>query len=198
MNAHFNKFIEPFGKGWRDPVFQWVINHFLPTVDKPRILTVGAERNMDVESRAGDGWADFYWAYYIAHRGGQLTIVDIEEDAIKACSKILSDFNDIDIRLVVGDGKEVIKSQEFDLIYLDGGPSPEEMLEQFELIDIRKTFVLFDDMGDKGLLLKEKYQHIIRTIQVNYIHQMAFYSPIFIDNKLEFLTKELYNNRIIR
>lgn len=196
MNIFLQQFLKPFGLGWRDPVFIWVCEYYLSKINSSKVLTIGAERNLDPNSRAGDGWADFYFVEQTLKNNGLLTIVDIDQLAINNCRIVLSDYGHA-INFLVGDGKDFIGKAQWDLIYLDGGPSPKEMLDQFELIDLDKTFVLIDDMGDKGLYLKEKYQHKIKMIQVNYVHQMAYCSPVNLDKEFEVLVKNLYNNRIV-
>ena len=200
MNAHYEMFKKPFVKGSRDPVLLWIVKNVLEPIENPKILTIGAERDMDINSRAGDGWADFYWAELIKSKNrGKLVIVDIDNQAIDNCLKIFQDFIwDIDINFVLADGVNIIEKLPWDFIYLDGSPDPYEMLAQYEKIDRAKSFILIDDYKDKGALISKKYSNDIKVMHVNYCHDMACVPRIGenFDEKLLELDKDLYNNRI--
>lgn len=180
MNKYYQKFKEPAPIGGRDFVFQWAVSEILEKIKEPHILSIGAIRNLDVNSRAGDGWADFYWCELLARKGcGSLTIVDISQEAIENCQVILSDFKDrINIKFVVDDGRNWT-DKKYDFYYLDGGDADWQTFEMFKKIDLRNGHVLLDDAGWGGKVDRIKHSYpFFNLIQVNEIHQMVYFSKM--------------------
>src|SRR3990167_2515405 len=122
MNKFYEEFKKPDPVGGRDFVFRRMVNDYLDLIDAPNILTCGAERSEQPCDRAGDGFADFFWAEVILKKGkGKLTIVDICPRAIEICKEVLSDFiGKIDIEFIVDDGLNWT-DKKFDFYYLDAG-----------------------------------------------------------------------------
>lgn len=156
----------------RDKVF----NRVLEGLDKKlvNILEIGAARSLDTSAKGGDGWSSLFWAEYIACYGGSLTIVDINNDNLNNCKTLLSDYTNINVKFICGDGLDYIDNT-YDIIYLDGSDDPYEMLKQFNKIDRKKTLILCDDFHGKGSILRNIHTDF-ESIMVNHIHEMAVYN----------------------
>lgn len=145
--------------------------------EKPaKILEIGTIRDLDLKAKDGDGYSTLFWCEYVKKHGGSITIIDISNEAIENCKIVTSDFvNDIDIKYVVDDGIKYIDDS-FDLIYLDGSDDNNQMIQQFEKCDRKKSFILCDDAnkGGKCDLLRSKYTDY-ELFQVNWLHQMIAY-----------------------
>lgn len=177
MNAFHRKFKERAVPGSRDPVFEQIIYNWLGELEKPYILNMGSERNQDFDSRAGDGWANFYWAELIQSKGGRLVIVDIDSNAINICQQMLSDFvGKIDIEFVVDNGLYLINKEPFNFVYLDGPDDNMFTLNCFEKVDRNVCSVLCDDANYSGKADLLRAQHTdYWLLPCNYIHELVFY-----------------------
>lgn len=170
MNNYYNNYKNT--KNDRDFVFEEVLEYFK---SKPiKILEIGCARSLGATAKAGDGHSTLFFADYIFKKGGELTVVDIDEGCLNNCKVITSDFSDL-INYQLGDGFDFI-SDDFDLIYLDGGDDNNEMVKQFEKCNRKKSIILCDDFnqGGKCDILKEKHKDY-QLFQVNQTHQMAVY-----------------------
>lgn len=187
MNQYFNYFKTSTND--RDFVFKEVLNFFNKA--PLRILEIGCSRTLDfITGKSGDGYSSFFWAEYVKEHGGKLTIVDIDETAINNCKTLLSDFNDI--IFIVGDGINYI-TEDFDLIYLDGGDNPVETLNQFNKVNRFKSSILCDDFHTKFCFVRQQNPDF-KLYQVNSNHQMAFYSKLnFVESNLNLINPNIIN-----
>ena len=137
--------------GPRDYVFERVLKQHGPV---PLFaLQVGGIRKLNAQQRIDDGWGDCFWATHIAQCGGALTVCDINEDALQNSLKIAMEYR-IPFGKLLMTGKEALKkSNDYDVIYLDGGGNPKQMLDQFKLCDRERSIILCDDWTGKGALL---------------------------------------------
>lgn len=176
MNKYYQKFNEQAVLGSRDPIFIQIIYNWLSKLNTVNILNIGSERDAAVESRAGDGWANFYWAELVQYKGGKLTIVDNDPQAISVCKTILDDFvNKIDINFVTDSGLNLL-DQKYDFVYLDGPDDNNFTLNCMRKIDLNKCSVLIDDAnrGGKADAVRMLYPNYW-LLPCNYIHEMIFY-----------------------
>lgn len=173
MNKYYNYWKNSINTSLsRDPIFLDVLSRF---EQKPiNILEIGCARNIDNQSRYGDGWSSLFWADYIMNYGGSLLSCDIDLNSINNV-KILLDQIPIKFNTVVEDGSIVLKSKNcYDLIYLDGSDCPNQMLDQMSLCDLENSYVFCDDFNQKGTLVSQKYSnHILFVLSNN--HQMALF-----------------------
>jgi hypothetical protein len=179
LNKYYQKFLETPAFQSRDQIVQWYIGHRLQNLTEPRILVIGAERNLDPGSRAGDGWLSFYFGSFIYSKGrGRLVIVDRDAVAIENCKIILADFiGQIDINFIHDTGSNWVNKEPFDLIYLDGPDNDQFNVDCYELIDRSVSEILCDDAngpGGKCDLLRQKYPDY-QLLPVNHIHEMLYY-----------------------
>ena len=177
MNVFYQKFKEPAAPGSRDPIFKQVIYNWSHELEKPHILNIGSERDPDLNSRAGDGWANFYWAELIQQNGVRLVIVDVDSNAINVCQQILSDFvGKIDIEFVVDSGLNWIDKEPFNFAYFDGPDDNAFTLNCFEKVDRDICSVLCDDAnyGGKADLLKMRHTDYW-FLPCNHTHALIFY-----------------------
>lgn len=185
MNKYYQKFREQASLGSRDPVFIQVLYNWLNKLDSINILNIGSERDLAVESRAGDGWANFYWAEFVQYKGGKLTIVDNDTKAIFACQLMLGDFvGKIDINFITDSGLNHF-NQPYNFVYLDGPDDNNFTLECMQKIDKEKCSVLIDDAnnGGKADLVKATYPNYW-LFPCNYIHELIFYPSTELKKKV--------------
>jgi len=143
-------------KGNRDPIFEDVLSYL--NNNPANILEIGCLRECSISSRIGDGWSSYHFANYIDQYGGSLICCDTSESSINNCQKALSGLN-INKRFINKSGTDFLKENpffSFDLVFLDGSDSAEEMYEQYELTKGRASFIFCDDFHKKGRILKEK------------------------------------------
>jgi len=171
MNQYLNHFLN--SKGNRDLIFQDVLNSFS---SKPiSVLEIGAARSLDSYSRMADGWSSFHYYNYIKKNGGSLTICDISEIALSNCKTLFENLiSDVDIKFVLGDGGLLI-NEKYDLIYLDGGDDPEDMVNQLSKINLNSQKVLCDDFHTKGSLARSIFPNVTLYKWQGHEHEMAFY-----------------------
>ena len=177
MNQYYQKFKERAEKGSRDTVFIQIVHNWLSKLKDINVLNIGSEREAALESRSGDGWANFYWAELVQRNGGKLTIIDIDEKAIEVSKTMLDDFvGKIDINFVVGSGLDVISKESWDFQYFDGPDDNKFTLDCMEKVDREKCSVLCDDAnaGGKCDLMKIIYPNYW-LMPCNYIHELIFY-----------------------
>lgn len=172
---YFQFFKESVGN--RDTVFNYVLEIF---GKKPiSILEIGCTRNLDHGARMGDGWSSLHFYDYISTNGGQLDIVDLDQSAISICNLLLSSHPNYpnNVTLTVDYGRNLI-TKKYDLIYLDGGDDPNEMVEEYELIQkvSPNAVILCDDFHAKGSLLRLKYPNYELIKWHGNSHEMAIYS----------------------
>lgn len=156
----------------RDPIFLDVLSK----LDKKftDILEIGCARNINKESRYGDGWSSLFWADYILENGGSLTSCDIDQNAIDNV-KTLLDGIPVNFNPVLADGSEILKTNNnYSLIYLDGSDDPQQMLTQLALCDNTKSWVFCDDFHTKGSLVSQQ-QNAYILYQLSNGHQMALF-----------------------
>jgi predicted O-methyltransferase YrrM len=168
-----NKYCEYFKtvKGNRDSYFELVLNYFQ---GKPiKILEIGSARNLDFGGRQGDGWSSIHFYNYIKANGGSLKIVDIDHRAIENCKQLLENYS-ADVSFEVADGIDFINDS-YDLIYLDGGDDPVDMVKQYQKIS-SKTIVLCDDFSTKGSVLRTAFPKFRLLKWVGNPHEMAIYN----------------------
>lgn len=184
MSNLYKEFKE--GKGNRDQIFQFLLSQF---EGKPvKVLEIGATR--DKNGRAGDGWSTFFWAEHIKQNGGHLTVCDVAPDSIQNCREIIGDFlPSSQITYYLGTGLKCIETtpiQEFDIVLLDGSDDPMEMLNEYEAIKNRTTFVLCDDFSTKGSVIRNAYPHFMLFKWHGYGHELALYTKetIYLPNIL--------------
>lgn len=151
MNKYISHFHESIGP--RDKFFHEAITHLGGR--SARILEVGALRELSPHSRFTDGWSSIFWCDYIAKYGGSLDIVDIDISNLNNCRQALEGLA-AKITFINGDARDYI-SNDYDLIYLDGSDDPNEMLDQFLMIDRSKTIILCDDFNSKGSVLRHRH-----------------------------------------
>ena len=167
MNKYFRHCIN--SENDRDKIFKSILEKYN---QKPiNILEIGCARNLDFNAKAGDGWSTLFFAIYINKYGGSLKVVDIDQNSLNNCKIICSDFDFI--KYFQDDGKNHINSN-YDLIYLDGADDPNQMVEQYKLIDREKTDILCDDWHSKGTKLSELTKDYI-IMKANEGHPMAFF-----------------------
>lgn len=143
-------------RGNRDPIFEDVLSYL--NRNPANILEIGCLREHSISSRIGDGWSSYHFANYIDRYGGSLICCDTSESSINNCQKALSDLN-INKQFINKSGTDFLKESQslsFDLVFLDGSDSAEEMYEQYELTKDRANFIFCDDFHKKGKILKEK------------------------------------------
>lgn len=171
MNQYLEHFLN--SKGNRDLIFQDVLNSFS---GKPiSILEIGAARNLDSYSRMADGWSSLHYYNYIKQNGGSLTICDISDSSISNCKKLFENLtNDLDINFVLADGNNLIDSK-YDLIYLDGGDDPRDMVTQLSKINFNSQKVLCDDFHSKGSIARSIFPNFTLYKWQGHDHEMAFY-----------------------
>lgn len=168
--------------GNRDTIFNYVLEKFY---NRPiSILEIGCSRNLDAGSRMGDGWSSLHFYDYISANGGKLDIVDLDPGAIENCKLLLGSHPDYpkNVKFHVDYGINLI-NKEYDLIYLDGGDNPNEMIEEYELIQkvSPNSIILCDDFHSKGSLLRQKYSNFELIKWNGNDHEMALY-----DSKKEY------------
>ena len=167
-------------KGNRDIVFNDVFSIFF---ERPiTILEIGVSRNLYPSVRGSDGWSSLYFADYIKKFGGKLISVDLDPIAIANC-KILCLEPDRDIihEYYCEYGTSILKqkhNEHINLIYLDGGDDPQEMLEEYEIIDSRINIpiVLCDDFHQKGEIVRQKYPNYFLYKWENNPHELGLYA----------------------
>lgn len=177
MNKYYQKFKEQAILGSRDPVFIQIIYNWFKYLDKPNILNIGSERSLDLASRGGDGWANFYWAELVQINGGKLTIVDVDPEAISVSKTMLEDFVEkIDINFVIGSGLDIIDKESYTFQYHDGPDDNKFTLDCIQKVDREKCSILCDDAnrGGKCDLVRMLYPDYW-LLPCNYVHEMIFY-----------------------
>lgn len=153
----------------RDTVFIDTLNQFNQRPIK--ILEIGCLRNLN--SRAGDGWSSIFWAMYVTKFGGSFSTSNTSSDDISVCKGVIDAiFPKNTFSFSTTDGKKLINN-EYDLIYLDGGDDPQETLDQFNMCDLNKTYVLIDDYHTKGSRLPQEGLHT--RYEFSNDHRMALY-----------------------
>lgn len=171
-----NKYYQYFNssKGNRDPIFQDVLRIF---DGRPiSILEIGAARSLDFYNRQGDGWSSYHYYDYINKNGGVLSICDIDANALNTCKELFEGLNVENVRFINGDGLKKINDS-YDLIYLDGGDDPNDMVQQLNLIDFSKQVVLCDDYHTKGSYAKKTHTNSILYKWTTSDHEMALFRP---------------------
>jgi hypothetical protein len=160
--------------GNRDLVFDYTLSLFN---EKPiKILEIGTIRDLSLPARASDGWSSFHFLRYINKNYGSLDICDISKAALDNIS-ILNNYKQdkhIDINFNLGEGINFI-NKDYDLIYLDGGDSLDEMVDELGKIDLTKQVVLCDDFHTKGQKVKEIYKNHLLFKWVDNQHEMALF-----------------------
>lgn len=177
MNKYYQKFKERAEKGSRDPVFVHIIYNWLSKLKNINILNIGSERDLALESREGDGWANLYWAELVQKNGGKLTIIDVDPQAINVSKIMLDDFiGKIDINFVIGSGLDIIDKESWDFQYHDGPDDNKFTLDCMQKVDREKCSVLCDDANKSGKcdLVRILYPNYW-LFPCNYIHEMIFY-----------------------
>ena len=83
-------------------------------------------------------------------------VCDLSTESLGFCMKALSSYYS-NACFHYSSGTDVLKklNRRWDLVYLDGGENPQEMLHEYEASNAK--YVLCDDFSTKGLLLKKKY-----------------------------------------
>jgi len=168
----------------RDPIFLDVLSKLdKKSVD---ILEIGCARNINNESRYGDGWSSLFWADYILENGGSLTSCDIDQNAIDNVKTLLYGIP-INFNAVLADGSEILKiNNNYSLIYLDGSDDPQQMLIQLALCDNTKSWIFCDDFHTKGSLVSQQQSaHIL--YQLSNGHQMSLFHSSITSKKLVLL-----------
>jgi predicted O-methyltransferase YrrM len=155
----------------RDPIFLDVLSKF--NNQEINVLEIGCARDLSNPARFGDGWSSLFWAEYILEHGGSLTCCDINSEALKNAASLLESIN-INKTFIQIDGIELLKDNNYDLIYLDGSDDPQQMLDQIKLCNLNNSYVFCDDFHTKGILITEKYSnYILYKLKNN--HQMALF-----------------------
>ncbi len=177
----------------RTPYFQYVLSLFN---EKPiNILELGTSRGL--VDWLGDGRAIFHLIEYIDKFGGKVTTIDIEQENIDNCKKLLETYPNYEklksnnqIAFIVGDALKILDNpiysnnnpklsyyhEHTDLIYLDVGDDPQLTLDCFEKVNLDNTVVFVDDFSSKGILLHEKYPNYLQMRWPQPIgHMMALY-----------------------
>lgn len=162
-------------KGNRDSVFDYVLNCFN---EKPiNILEIGATRDLNLDSRQGDGWSTLHFVKYLNSFGGHLDICDISILSLENSELILKDSPAVSKKLFLSTGLDRLKeNNQYDLIFLDGGDNPNEMIDEYNLINVQNTKILCDDFHSKGNKLRELNSNFILFKWENNAHEMAFYN----------------------
>jgi predicted O-methyltransferase YrrM len=187
MNEYYQYFKETLNTQLsRDAIYIDVLSVF---DKKPiNIFEIGCARDLNKNSRFGDGWSSLFWADYVHLYGGQITSCDISPASLENNKILLSDFiAQIKINFILRDGSEILEeNNEFDLILLDGSDDPNQMVEQINLCNLNRSYVLCDDFHTKGALLKiHKPKHILYRLKNG--HEMA----LFHNSIKEFQVKEI-------
>ncbi len=117
------------------------------------VFQVGGIETFDLQWRIYSGWSDTLFGEYIKQNGGDLTVVDINMNAI-ANSKYAASKLGYDVNEVYGDAVDYIKPG-YDIYYLDGSDNPQETFQQYKKIEHEDCIVLVDDFKIKGVTLKE-------------------------------------------
>lgn len=174
MNEYYQQWKESLSKNLsRDNIFLDILKTFN---NKPiNILEIGCARSLS--GRYGDGWSSLFWADYILNNGGKLDICDIDPDCIENTKILLSGIsNKCSIRFIIEDGLNILKdrSNNYDLIYLDGSDDPNDMVNQIKYCDFAKNKILCDDFHTKGSICRNEYpNHILYKLANG--HEMAFF-----------------------
>lgn len=170
MNKYYNFFKNT--EGARDYIFQ---NTCKLLNSKPaKIIEIGCSRNISESSRFSDGWSSYFWYDYVKENGGSLDIYDIDQSALDNCKKLFENLSDENINFICDDGTKYI-TDNYDLAYLDGSDCPNEMLNQFEKIDRKKTIILCDDFDNKGSILRNIHKDFLLMHLKNTPFEMALY-----------------------
>jgi predicted O-methyltransferase YrrM len=171
MNQYLNHFLN--SKGNIDLIFQDALNSF--SGKSIRILEIGATRNLDNYSRMADGWSSLHYYSYIKKNGGSLTICDISESSLSNCKKLFENLtSDVDVKFLLADGTALIDDS-YDLIYLDGGDDPKDMVTQLSKINLNSQKVLCDDFHTKGSIARNIFSNCTLYKWEGHSHEMAFY-----------------------
>lgn len=181
-------------KGNRDTAINFVLNLFKNK--SIGILEVGTTRNLDPYSRQADGWATAHFLNYINSYGGGLIITDISEESLANCQTLISEFDVAfegklkdKVLVLKNTGEKVLSEAKekggieeiCELVYLDGGDDPQEMVREFELIS-RRVVVFCDDFHKKGEALRLKYPEFCLFKWPGSDHEMALYNIPHLNN----------------
>lgn len=169
MSSHYQFFKETAGN--RDTVFQ----HALSFLNKApaNFLEIGSLRRTGIEARHGDGYSTFHYAEHVRDFGGNLTVCDIDPNAVAAAMSVVSPEFPF-VNYYCCDGKSLLGPQNvYDFVYLDGSDDPRDMLAEFELC--KSKLILCDDFSSKGILLKKKYPEYFLYFWEGHGHEMALY-----------------------
>lgn len=159
----------------RDHIFKHCLDMF--NHNPVNILEIGAARDLSDQARFGDGWSSIFWARYIEQYGGRLDIVDIDNQALENCKKLVHGIN-AKINFLNDDAYNHISDSTYDLIYLDGSDDPQEMLKQFNKIDRTQTVILCDDFNSKGSALRLAYPVFDLFYLTGSRFEMAVYNKV--------------------
>lgn len=170
MNKYYSYFCSSIGN--RDAVFDDALGFFK---NKPiNILEIGSARNLNPYNRMSDGWSSFHFYRYIRQNGGSLTTCDIDEGAVITYNQMFEGLSAHNREIICVDGLSKIGPQ-YDLIYLDGGDNPADMLNQLNLIDLKTQVVLCDDFSIKGTQCKIEHPNYVLYHWEESSHEMALY-----------------------
>ena len=171
----------------RDRIFLYVLDKF--NNNPINIFELGAPPSLDENSRYGNGWSTMFWLYYIHNNGGTLLVCDLNQSSLDNFQKMYLSYNKVmSVSSILEDGTFLLKEKSnYDLIYLDGADDPNAMLQQFNLCDYNKNFILCDDWGSKGLDLRKTNIPRI-SFKLSGGHEMALFGPDIKQNQEIFFT----------
>lgn len=161
------------GYGNRDTIFKEVLSYF---DNKPiKVLEIGTMRSLN--ERSSGGASTFFWAEYIKANGGELHICDSNMPALEFCHSALSEFYD-KVKYYINTGVGMLNSannakMEWDIVYLDGGDNPREMVDEFPIC--HSKYILCDDFSTKGSMLRKIYPNYRLYKWKGHNHEMALY-----------------------
>lgn len=146
--------------GHRDYIFRQVLWHFW---NKPiDVFQIGGIQNWQPAYRVNSGWSDFFWAGHIGRHGGSLTVCDINPGALDNSKQAFASLAPLDaLTMVAMPGEKFLANtdKKYDIYYLDGSDDPQEMYDQFQLIEKRPGIVIMcDDWRIKGTLLAQSLE----------------------------------------
>ena len=132
----------------RRAFFDQLFSHFAP--NPINVYQVGAVEQISLAWRLWSGWSDVHFGHYIKEHGGELRVIDIDEEHLRN-SAFLADLFGYGDKLTprLGRGGQGLIPKA-DIVYLDGSNEPDETWLQLQHTWYEYSIVVVDDWDIKG------------------------------------------------